>query len=206
MVVGARMNRGTLEIVGTSGKDSLQLLPGRNSVIVSGTLGGASVNMSFSIYGMQRVVANLGGGNDSFSIDSRISLPVIVNAGAGNDTVRAGSGPAVLIGGTGQDQLTGGAKSDLLIAGTTAYDENPAALFAILNEWSSPRTLATRSTELRAGSGNLLQGTGVRLVANETVFDDGDVDTLMGGGDSDWFLFDTSRDKVKDKTSSDLLN
>jgi len=206
MIVGARLNHGTLEIVGTSRQDTIQITTLRNNVQISGKLGGVSLSQSFLVYGVQRIVAYLGDGNDTFGVDAKIKASLVVVGGGGNDKLTAGGGPSILIGGSGQDQLTGGAKSDLLIAGTTAYDNNPTALAAILAEWSSARPLATRSANLRSGSGFLLQAAGVHLAANETVFNDSDVDTLMGRADADWFFFDTSRDKLKDKASADVVN
>ena len=166
----------------------------------------------------------LGSGNDSLIVDSKIRVHLQVDAGAGKDTIFAGGGPAVIVGGSGndalyggigrdvliegagRDQLSGGGGSDLLIAGATAYDMNAAALAAILSEWSSTRSLAARSANLRSGNGPVLAGTGVMLMANATVFADNDVDTLVGGSDLDWFIFDLKKDKAKDRTQGELLN
>jgi hypothetical protein len=35
---------------------------------------------------------------------------------------------------------------------------------------------------------------------------DSDVDSLLGGGDLDWFLFDTKKDPLRDKTPGELVN
>src|SRR5262249_35774406 len=54
----------------------------------------------------------------------------------GNDTLVGGRGRNILIGGLGADTLTGGAGDDILVAGTTLYDNNRAALDALMLEWS----------------------------------------------------------------------
>ena len=51
----------------------------------------------------------------------------------------------------------------------------------------------------------MLAGSGVFLRQNETVFDDSDVDLLMGGGDVDWFFLQAKKDKSKDKTEAEPL-
>jgi Ca2+-binding RTX toxin-like protein len=206
MVAGARLNRGTIEVVGTPLRDSLRLSMSGSTIVVSGTLNNTSMSQRFSSASVQRILAFLGDGNDSLTIDSTVRKALLVNAGAGNDTVKAGGGVSVLIGGLGPDQLSGGAKSDLLISGTTVYDDNTAALTAILGEWSASRTLAARSQNIQTGKGSFLQGTGIHLTLNETMFNDSDVDTLMGGADLDWFLVNPKQDKLKDKSAVDRLN
>jgi Ca2+-binding RTX toxin-like protein len=130
----------------------------------------------------------------------------VISGGDGNDLLYGGSSGDVLIGGAGRDQLWGYGGSDLLIAGRTSYDGNLAAQAAVLAEWTSTRSLATRRSNLSTGSGPVLSGTGILLKPNETVFDDSEVDLLMGGGDVDWFLFDVKKDGSKDKTASEPLN
>jgi VCBS repeat-containing protein len=203
---GTGVSSGVLTIVGSEQRDDLKLTLLNQTLLVSGTLAGAAVSQSFSLAGVQRIMADLHGGDDSFAVDAKIKLPLLVNAGAGNDVVHAGSGISVLIGGTGQDSLYGGSRTDLLIAGTTAYDANSVALAAILSEWSSSRTLATRVKNLRTAAGAVLHGTGIALVAGKTVLNDASVDTLIGNGDFDWFMFDGKKDKVKDLLRGEPFN
>ncbi len=53
-----------------------------------------------------------------------------------------------------------------------------------MDEWNSAQPYATRVTNIRDGSG----GYAGPQLNTSTVFDDGAVDTLLGGGDLDWFL------------------
>jgi ELWxxDGT repeat protein/VCBS repeat-containing protein len=205
-LIGAVVSRGTLQIVGSEQRDDLKLTIVNQTLLVSGTLGVTSISQSFPLASVQRIMADLRGGDDSFAVDAKIKLPLLVNAGAGNDVVRAGSGTAVLIGGTGQDSLYGGTKTDLLIAGTTTYDANSVALAAILSEWSSSRNLATRVKNLRTGAGSVLQGTGIKLIVGKTVLNDAGVDTLIGNGDIDWFMLEGKKDKLKDAIFGELFN
>ena len=115
----------------------------------------------------------------------------IIVGNAGNDTINGGAGRDVLIGGLGADKLNGGTDDDLLINGTTSYDANIPALQAILNEWASANSYATRINDLRSGGGlsggNYLQAAG----AGRTVFDDGVADSQTGGPGLDWFFTGT---------------
>jgi PKD repeat protein len=205
-LAGGIVSNGVLNIVGSEQRDDLKLTIANQSLIVSGTLGGAAISQSVPLASVQRIMADLHGGDDSFTVDAKIKLPLLVNAGAGNDVIHAGGGMSVLIGGTGQDSLYGGSRTDLLIAGPTAYDANSFALAAILSEWSSSRTLATRVKNLRTAAGTVLQGTGISLVAGKSVINDASVDTLFGNGDFDWFMFDGKNDKVKDMLRGEPFN
>jgi hypothetical protein len=72
-------------------------------------------------------------------------------------------------------------------AGTTDFDAHDVALQAILAEWSSKRSYATR-------------------VPASTVFDDLDRDELTGSGGQDWFFLDPAKDKLKDKKNNEQSN
>jgi Ca2+-binding RTX toxin-like protein len=124
--------------------------------------------------------------------------PSILVGGDGNDLLYGGSARDVLIGGEGRDQLWGRGGSDLLIAGATTYDTDELALAAILSEWSSSRAFRVRITNLRAGVGPLLSGTGIHLESRATVLNDAQVDSLMASGDADW-IFAGPRDRRIDK-------
>ncbi|MEO1530402.1 MAG: hypothetical protein AAFX06_33860, partial [Planctomycetota bacterium] len=63
---------------------------------------------------------------------------------------------------------------------STDYDENVDALDAIHAEWTRRSTWRRKLANLRSGQGDFLNR--VRLVANETVHDDGDVDRRRAMG------------------------
>ena len=97
MIAGARLNHGTLEIVGTSQQDTIQIATSRNNLTVSGKLGGVNLNQSFLVYGVQRILAYLGDGNDSLSVSSKVKASLLVVGGGGNDKLTAAGGPSVLV-------------------------------------------------------------------------------------------------------------
>src|SRR5207302_7584118 len=110
-------------------------------------------------------------------------------------------GRNILIGGDGSDSITGSAFDDILIAGSTAHDEDDAALQAILDEWASGNSYSTRVSNIRNGGG----ANGAFVFDDTTVFDDGVIDTLIGGGGQDWF-WAGANDRIKDRAKNEIVN
>jgi Ca2+-binding RTX toxin-like protein len=148
-------------------------------------------------------------GNDLLITGNNDSVLI---GGNDNDHLIAGNGKDVLIGGKGADLLEGGNGDDLLIAGSTAFDTNNAphrkAICAIDDEW-------TRGTGGWKGHiDHLTNGGGLNgavLLNAATVFDDADVDVVLGQNGKDWLLSNTSggsaldlTDATKDEIVTDL--
>jgi hypothetical protein len=194
---------GDLFVGGTSGSDSIQFVPassGRIWVVLNGALLGP-----FAASG--RIVAYGQAGDDTISaLNLTGNLDVQLHGDAGNDRLYSSPhtdslllggagddylfggvyGRSIQIGGAGRDMLVGSQLgNNLLIGGGTTYDENDAALTAILAEWTSSRSFAERVANLAAGVG---PGNAFKLVKNETILDDAAVDQLFGGTNQDWFL------------------
>jgi Ca2+-binding RTX toxin-like protein len=216
---GTAVRGGVLELSGSPARDNIAVTLSGSRIVVNATYGSTRSNLSFPRASVQRIVANLAEGDDALRVDSRLRLRLMVDAGAGNDRITAGGGPSVivggdgndllygksgrdiLIGGGGRDQLWGYGASDLLINGRTNYDNNTAALTAILAEWTSARGVLTRVNNINTGAGPVLTGTGIRLVPQQTALHDAEIDLLMGGTDADWFLIDLGRDVSRDRGS-----
>ena len=115
--------------------------------------------------------------------------------------ISGGVGRDILIGGAGNDQLDGGADDDILIGGTTSFDANDQALKSLLSEWTSGRSFADRQTNLSQGTGDILQGTGFKLVQGTTVFSAGNDKLTGGSGDNLFFpqAGNVNRNNGKDK-------
>jgi Ca2+-binding RTX toxin-like protein len=140
-----------------------------------------------------------GNGNDILNVSGSSANNVLVGGG-GADRLIGGQGRDILIGGAGQSKLQAGAGGDILIGGTTAYDNNAAALAAILAEWSSSDTYSTRLARL-AGGGGL---NGSYVLNTGTVHDNGLADTLSGGPGMDWF-FAGMMDVLFNKTPDEVV-
>ena len=126
----------------------------------------------------------------------------------GNDTLTGGSQRDLLLAGLGADTLTGAAGDDLLVSGSTFYDRNRDALFAIKSEWTSTRTFAQRAANIW-GNGTETRNNGEFHLNSDptdsitdTVFADTEVDSLTGGLNQDWFF--ASLDDTTDLTGGAL--
>jgi hypothetical protein len=170
---------------------------------------GTATNIAGGLFAVENI--NGGKGNDSLTGDS---LNNIIRGGGGNDTIVGGGGNDILIGGQGAanlsaagsgrsiliggkstvaETLTGSAQDDILIGGYTKYDAyslaNDQALMAILAEWTSGDSEATRESKITSGVG---PGAKDKLKLLTTVFSDGASDTINGNGaepgDTDWII------------------
>jgi hypothetical protein len=168
-----------------------------------------ATNIAQGIYGVENI--NGGKGNDTLTGDA---LNNIIRGGGGNDTIvggggndiliggqvaanisAAGSGRSILIGGksTVAQTLTGSTQDDIIIGGYTSYDSyslaNDLALLAILGEWTSGDSEATRESKIMGGVG---PGGKDKFKLGLTVKGDGTSDTINGNGaepgDTDWII------------------
>lgn len=148
-------------------------------------------------------VIHSGGGTDLIAAGSGADL---VLAGAGDDTVSGGGGNDILVGGSGGDILLGGGSRDILIGGSglddlqgqngkdlligdsTVYDDNEAALLAIMAEWSASTSQANRQANLSDGSGNPPGLNGFYYFNDSTIDDDEEDDLLDGGTGQNWLI------------------
>jgi VCBS repeat-containing protein len=211
----------TMDLVvgGTVGTDTILINPGKVASSLSVTINKATLP-AFSAPAktpFARIVVYGQSGNDTIRVSSAISVSAWLRAGTGNATLTGGSGNNVLIGGSGNDTLSGGSGRDLLIggkgadslngnrgddiliSGTTSFSANDAALAAIMAEWTSSRSYATRVTNLSGtGTGPRLNGSNF-LVAGTTVSTDSssNVLTVLPTQGQDWLFFNHAKDKVR---------
>jgi len=126
----------------------------------------------------------------------------ILSGQLGDDSLLGGDGRDLLLGGLGLDTLAGDAGDDLLVADETSFDVHAAALLALHNEWTSANLYAVRVALL---SGPLGGANGTTfLTPGVTVFDDEAEDSLTGGADMDWFLYNLFQDILADHEPGEL--
>ena len=189
-----------LLVFGTAGNDLIYLWSrdaNQQFVWVNGQTHGP-----FALPADGQIVVDAGGGDDQvYATDTRASVSIeggsgndrlvgglgndLLLGGAGSDVLVGNSGRDILIGGLGSDVLDGGAGEDLLVGGTTAYDQNGAALLAILAEWSGLGSPATGTFFLRNSNS---PASGLDLTFSDAINPDAEADCLLGGADADWLF------------------
>jgi hypothetical protein len=182
---------GNDSLVGNSGNDTLYGGSGDDTL-----LGGAGDDSLFGGEGNDWLYGEAG--RDGLYGESGNNLLL---GGSGNDLLDAGpGGKSVLIGGSGLDTLQGGSGEQILIGGTTTYDSRPAALTAIMREWTADNSFDERRSALENGIDDVAAGRiqlQRRTASNRrgTVLDDRVRDLLLAGAGSTW-LFDFPTDSV----------
>jgi hypothetical protein len=194
-IAALQMQGDTLVVGGTSGDDSILVLPAQGTSVL---LNGERYD---GFTGVQRVIVFGQDGDDVIQVTGGVGIPAELYGGAGDDVLIAGSGGSLLDGGSGDDVLRGGLGRDLLIGGAgsdnltgangedilIAGDFMPSARFDVrrtdlltaLTTWNGPADYADRVAALEP----------FLLVRSS---DDGEVDVLTGGGGRDWFLARTT--------------
>jgi hypothetical protein len=155
---------------------------------ISGSLdGGGGGSLDYSAYSTSVIVdlqtataTGVGGG-----LINILNVTGGTGGGAGVYNILVGNGGNTLIGGNGRcnlliagpaaSTLIGGDDDDILIGGTTAYDQDVAALMAIMDYWSN--TADDYGTQVS----NLMGNKGVPLLDPTTVTSNGGGNTLLGG-------------------------
>jgi len=151
-----------------------------------------------------RLIVHAQAGNDNVQVAGAVAQAAWLYGDDGNDRLKGGAGFNVLLGGAGDDHLTGGGNrnlliggtgadriignsgDDLLIGGATTHDANEAALWALMQEWTSAADYDTRVARLRGTQSGGLNGSVV--LDSSTLLDDLAADVLTGSSGQDWFL------------------
>ncbi len=180
-----------VELHGGGGTDQL-ILSGTNNddeILVAPTE--ARINDLSLFYGnFESLMVQAKAGDDLAKVDGEMDVSLILAGDSGDDILVGGDGNEMLVGGGGRDIIIGGHGldillgsfgDDVLIGGTTAFDDDFDALRDIASVWtSSALSYSDRIDELET----IL----ITIGPDQTVFDDGDNDMLIGGFGRDWFF------------------
>lgn len=153
-----------------------------------------------------------GAGNDTL-VGQASKSSILVGLG-GNDILTGGTQRDLLLGGLGADTLNGSSGDDLLVASFVSFETQRDALLAIYNEWISTRTFAQRTANIWGNgtgprsNGNSFLNSDPSDAITDSVFADGDIDSLTGGSGQDWFFADLNdiNDFSGTGTAPDKLN
>jgi hypothetical protein len=140
-----------------------------------------------------------GTGSDTLT-DSSSGNSILVANGVASTLTDTGTGYNLLIGaGPGGDTITGNG-NDILVGGTPSYDNNIAALDAILAEWDSSDSYTTRINKIMDG---VTAGSSAYALNASTIAPDSSANTLKDGSASsqnNWFIAGPS-DQVTKKSN-----
>jgi Ca2+-binding RTX toxin-like protein len=186
---------GHVVVYSQSGNDIIKTAP----VVVSGVTYYVNVPALFFA----------GNGNDVLNVSGSAATNALGNVlgnalvgGAGADTLLGGLGRDFLIGGSGPSTVRAGSGGNILIGGTTDFDNNAAALAALLAEWDSADDYATRIARI---TGTMSGGLNGSVFLNpSTVHSDGMVNKLYGGPGMDWY-FAGIMDIILNKTAGEVV-
>jgi endonuclease/exonuclease/phosphatase family metal-dependent hydrolase len=214
----ARAGEKALFVMGTSGDDFLSINGHCNGNLAVTSMLCHNLGVFHLTAGGHLYVYG-GPGNDSLILSNHVFNNAVIYGGLGNDVILGGSGNNILLGGKGNDWLSawggrnvliggdgndcllGTGKGNILIGGTTVYDNNEAALDAILAEWASYKPIDARIAHILAGVGS---SGSYRLLKGDTVQDDGARDWLFGGPMDDWF-FALGNDRITGRSWRDRM-
>ena len=197
-------------MTGGLGNDSINGGGGIDRLVESGDVNFTLTNTSLTGLGSDVLVsierATLTGGFSANLLDaSGFSGDVVLVGGKGNDQITGGSGNDVLIGGDGDDMLVGASGNDVLVGGygsdrivgsaghdilvagelgSTSFDNSYSNLRAIGDAWASG---FTQDLDLSGDNGG----------NSEDIIDEA-FDKLTGSSGHDWFILDTSIDRITD--------
>jgi hypothetical protein len=207
-------SQSALVLSGTFTKETLNISPGTNNAVHAAFLSGSSLVGGGDIstpsgVAFAHLIVNGSGDINVLHLTGGLAVPaliftdgildasgsiannILVGQG-GNDTLTGGSGRDILIAGLGASALHAGSGGDILIGGYTTYDNNIAALLAIMTEWG--RSDADYNTRIGHLLGTISGGlNGSYFLNSSTVFDNGLVDVLTGGAGMDWFFAHPSK-------------
>jgi hypothetical protein len=186
------------QVDGGGGTNALDYSAYRGDVTVDLPLGFATA-LAGGVRNIQNVTGSLG--NDILVGDANVNA------------LRGGTGRNLIVGGAGADQLFGGGGDNILIGGTTSYGQNLTGLQAIMAEWTSADSYATRVRKI--GSGVVgSDGKTYALVGgkgpNRTVFDDGGAPDVLTGTPNtdpsvlDWLFSNTGTDQLVNTKAKDV--
>jgi hypothetical protein len=102
-------------VTGTAGPDRISIVPTK----VPGTVRVVFNGKVLGSFGpVTAIEVHSAAGNDTVTVDPRITLPATLDGGAGNDRLQAGFAPTVLRGSAGNDELVGVRGRDVFDAGS----------------------------------------------------------------------------------------
>jgi Ca2+-binding RTX toxin-like protein len=209
--VTAVVSGGVLKVTGTSGPDVIALTTDGTNIDISAD-GNDLTPVPLS--GLVGIHATGGGGSDSISVSSAITLPATLGGNGGSDTLVGGGGDNVLIGGGGSDSLVGGAGTNLLVpgqrnafigapTGNDTLDGGTGFSIADFSRRTDPLTLSNNG---QADSGDTVAGERSEIMSNVSAIWGGTAnDTIVGATPGEFLSGGAGANTIHGGGANDLL-
>ncbi|MBX9655190.1 hypothetical protein K2Y11_16370, partial [bacterium] len=213
----------TMNFVGGENNDTVIFLSATSSVVANLDMGNGNdvvlgrpeSSLTMNVTGGAGDDLIIGGtGSDTLDGGSGNDLIIgdfdAINPGSA-DLLIGGDGNDLIIGSGGGDTLNGGLGQDLLIAGSIPLSRNNGVAYfpedffpddsypetpgyqEIWDVWRDGSSLENRQAELQGTVSSPLESQ-YYLQPGTTILDDGAVDSVLGGSDGDWLVYDPGQD------------
>lgn len=192
---------GVLTINGKPGDDQIRVRDaggGKVQLERSGREAGSGSPRSdpiVTLSGVTAIVANLGDGNDTFTADSGLALPMTVRGGAGDDTITTGAGKDDIFGEGGRDSILAGGGGDDLYGGDEPdfLDAGDGPDKARGDGGDDRIVLGSGNDEAYGGEGDdVINGD----AGNDTIFGENGRDSIRGGAEDDEIHGGSGNDRI----------
>ncbi len=203
-----QLNAGDLLITGTASSDRATVsLDDPTTLRVRVVTGVETVQQTFALSSVSRIVFDAGAANDRFEFATPLTVPVILSGGDGNDTLIGSSGNDTLTGGLGEDCLYGGDGTDRVIESASfGFD-----VFEFSLNLKSGLTIAEHNhlgsieeVDLTGGTGDdTLQA--ANFPGRATLRGGGGNDVLSGTADADFLDGGDGADSILGRSGGDNL-
>ena len=206
VVTGTRLTpSGTLQIIGSSGRDRVRLRQVGQSLRVRTRFGAANTTTQFfALANVNFIQAHLCDGNDRLSIRGTLGVDMFVDGGEGNDDIETGNGNDLVIDlsgdnvinvAGGDDSVSTGDGNDVVLAGSGNDEIGSGAGEDFVDGQSG-------DDSVNAGDGGdrVYGGSGADVIRGGR----GD-DRIFGGAGDDILLGGAGRDRMYGNEGTDLM-
>ena len=185
---------------GTDGDDTITITVNKNGSLV------VTVNDEETIYPTSvqgSLIIDGGKGNDTITVDSKVTVPLRITGGEGDDKIVGGSGKDLIIDNYGSNNIDGGAGDDIIIAHGLDLPENGKGNTVRGGEGRDYIEGSNAQDFLAGGDGyDVIYGLG----GDDTILGGEGNDYLDGGEGNDSILGEEGNDNLAGGKGDDLLS
>ena len=227
-VSGIGLHNGQLQIIGTNGKDTVNVTQSAGNIQVQakfnlshtgianghGNLFPFSANAAFNTKGVTNILVIGGGSDDNLQVAGNVTVSTAVDGGAGNDTIGSGAGNDTISDLLGNNQIHAGKGNDTVTVGDGANQiwTDGGKDVVVTGKGNNKIVAGAGNNTITVGGGNnsvtgstgndliVVNGSGINTIDGGA----GD-DTIFGGGGKDRIAGDAGNDVIFGGGGNDTL-